>query len=148
MFVVIALANCLLLVCIVRLIILRHNKAAELTIANLRSELESVSKKQMYSEHRLVDALDRNRRAFVGSRVMVRSNENEPIFFGKITRFLEVSMAKNPAPVIIFEGEEAAGEKLCFAAVMPYNELLLKQVENMSPKEQWEFLKDYAIRWD
>jgi hypothetical protein len=122
--------------------------AAKLQAERADDRIEWLERQCNYLGTHLKNVTRRNREAFTGSRVMVRSNEDEPIYFGTILRFEEVSQAKNPLPVIIFEGEEEAGEKLCFAAVMPYNEKLLDEVKGLCPKEQWKKLCHYSIYWE
>jgi len=139
------------IIVILLLVIYRKNDRlidAKFQAVQTNDQMERLKSRCNYFETHLKNITQRNREAFTGSRVMVRSNEDEPIYFGTILRFEEVSQAKNPIPVIIFEGEEAAGEKLCFAAVMPYNEKLLDEVKGLCPKEQWKKLCHYAIYWE
>ncbi len=79
----------------------------------------------------------------IGDKVIVRSNEDDPLLIGHITSFTDFGNPKNDLCPIV-EDEETKEEFICMGIVKPYSEGLLKELEPLTPKEQWNLLsKNY-----
>jgi hypothetical protein len=111
---------------------------------NTKRLLEESERKRIYFETHLEHVTRRNREAFIGAQIMVRSNEDEPISLGVLVRFEAVSKAENPIPIVEIEGKEY----LCMGAVFPYNEKILEEAKGLSNKEQWERFKAISMEWE
>jgi hypothetical protein len=71
-----------------------------------------------------------------GSVVMVISNENTPVWKGKIISFYDNDCKwTNPFPIII--KEENNKEYMCMGIVLPYTEEGLNRLNNLEYKERW-----------
>ena len=77
-----------------------------------------------------------------GDKVISRSNEDEPLKIGTIIDFENFDNPKNDwFPVII---DEKGQQFVCLSIVKLYSEELLKELESLTPKEQWNLLaKNY-----
>ena len=69
-----------------------------------------------------------------GDRVIVRSNEDNPLEIGT---FLSLNM--HSMPVVRFDSD--GKEWMCMGIVLPYSTALLTELEPMTPTEQWEHLR-------
>ena len=78
-----------------------------------------------------------------GDRVIVRSNEDDPLLIGTIIDFENFDNPKNDwFPVV--QDEQTDKPFTCLGIVNPYSEQLLTELENLTPKEQWNKLaKNY-----
>jgi len=79
----------------------------------------------------------------LGTRVLIRTNEHEPLIVGKIIRFEE--MPHSHIPVVL---DEDTGEQIMSCGItLPYDETLKRYLETMTPKEQWEYLKLFVQKF-
>ena len=73
-----------------------------------------------------------------GDRVIVRSNEDEPLWFGEYLGDTEVGTGGSMLPMV--RSEKDGKEYMVMGIMRKYSEELLKELEGMSPKEQWNHL--------
>ena len=73
----------------------------------------------------------------VGTRVIVRSNEDEPIKGGILVRYEQIHSAT--IPVVQFEDDGKL--YMCMGIVRPYSDELMTTLFPMTPKEQWDHLR-------
>jgi len=81
----------------------------------------------------------------IGDRVILRSNEDEPLRVGNIKRFEywnETSSTRLP----IVECDDGT-ELLCMCCVVHYTEDLENLLKNFTPKEQWDILSKNPTRF-
>lgn len=77
---------------------------------------------------------DIERQRLVGTKVMHRSNEDDPLLVGTLSHW---DQAKSSYIPIV----EANGQKWgCMGIVLPYSEIMFELLSKMPPKEQWKFL--------
>ena len=80
----------------------------------------------------------------IGMRVIVRSNEDEPLRVGRIIgdgREAGLNYRKF-LPVVRVEGTDK--EIVCFGVVVPYQQFLFDSLQALQdPKEQWDFMVAY-----
>lgn len=71
-----------------------------------------------------------------GTKVIIRSNEDEPYKVGRIVGYAEMP-SPDDIPVVELEG----GEKLTvFGINVPYDEDLIERMDKLTPHQQWELL--------
>jgi len=81
----------------------------------------------------------------IGTRVIVRSNEDEPIVIGRVIGDAKDHGLKCSAPVVRVEGSDK--DLICFGIVVPYHEGLFEILKKIdSPKDQWDFMVTYSRR--
>jgi hypothetical protein len=79
----------------------------------------------------------------IGDRVIVRYNEDEPLWAGIIEGFQDLGEL-NVTPFPIIKCEETGKMWLCMGIVKLYSPQLLQELTPLSPKEQWNLLaKNY-----
>lgn len=74
-----------------------------------------------------------------GQKVLVRTNEDEPIKVGEFLRFEPVSQAKNLLPVILLED---GNEVIMMGMVIPYSDEMFSMLSELTPRRQYELLVD------
>lgn len=74
-----------------------------------------------------------------GDRVMVRSNNDEPLMIGTIIDFDTCNFASKEFLPIVMD-EKTDKEYICFGMVLPYQQSMAEQLEKLTPKQQWDFL--------
>jgi hypothetical protein len=74
-----------------------------------------------------------------GSKVIIRSNENEPYSIGIIISYNYISQSKELVPVVNINGED----KICFSIIRQYSFSLCKILDKLTPKEQWTVLAEF-----
>ena len=80
----------------------------------------------------------------LGSRVMVRTNEPEPLMIGKVVKFEDMGHST----LIHVIQDEATGEKfLCCGVILPYNKGLEDYLNTLDPKEQWNLMKEFTQKF-
>lgn len=77
---------------------------------------------------------------YVGEKVIVRSNEDEPALVGTLTRW-EDFPGGSKMPVVEIEGKGF----LVMGVLLPYHEGLLALLNSMAPKDSWELAKNISI---
>ena len=79
----------------------------------------------------------------INDRVIVRSNEDDPLLIGHINRFEDFGNPKNSlCPVVKCEKTEK--EYVCMGITKPYSDELIETLKPLTPKEQWNYLaKNY-----
>lgn len=83
---------------------------------------------------------EENDDSLIGKRVIVRSNEDAPLIIGKVVRYETFDgKAFKPLPIVVSEADKK--EYICMGIVVEYSNELFNQLENMNPKEQWNFLR-------
>ena len=76
-----------------------------------------------------------------GTRVIIRSSENEPYQVGELKDFLNTGYSS--VPLVVFDDDP--NEKICMGIVLPYSEELVDFLDVQEPKKQWEILKQISI---
>ena len=114
-------------------------KAKERTIEEIQRELN-------YKKHHIEESSRRIRESLVGARVIVKSNEDEPYHLGVVQRYEGVGVKGQPLPVIVFDNDPK--EYLCFSAVVPFNEEILKTLAGLDNKQQWEMMRNLGVYWE
>ena len=79
----------------------------------------------------------------VGDKVIVRSNEDNPLMIGTLVRFESFGQSNTRLPIIEDQDEK---EWLCMGIIKLYSEELLAELEPMTPKEQWNHLSHHYKR--
>lgn len=126
--------------------IISDNKQQREKIKTLEESLASSERSLNYAKRHIENITRRNREAITGARVMARSNEDEPLVLGTVLYFHPITQANNPIPIVKIDGDDK--EYGVLGAVLPYNEKIFNEVKDLSPKEQWERLKDIALYWE
>ena len=73
-----------------------------------------------------------------GDKVIVRSNEEEPVKVGIFENYWEHPNKADKIPVVKV-GDDSL---ICFAIVLPYDEQIFKKLQNTSGKAGWRWLKE------
>jgi hypothetical protein len=77
----------------------------------------------------------------VGTKVISRTNEDEPLIVGVVREDARKTInCRSFVPVIV---REDGTEVMSLGITVPYSPQLLRQLERMSPKQQWEYLNYY-----
>ena len=83
----------------------------------------------------------------IGSRVIVRSNEPDPLMIGTVIEFYDNegkwrTKGVNPWGHSIVNVEDEATGKIfgCMGVIRLYNEQLLEELKDLKPIEQWNYL--------
>lgn len=98
------------------------------------------------SEHDIIKEYKEKKQVYnypVGSKVISRSNENEPYLIGVISSYIRITKENDLVPVINF-GEDK--EYVCFSIIRHYSEELCKILDKLSPKEQWNVLTEFNLK--
>jgi len=72
----------------------------------------------------------------IGDRVVVRSNEPDPLMIGKLIGYDQIG----PSQVPLVKSEKDAKTYMVLGIIKKYSEELLDELEGMDPKEQWNYL--------
>ena len=75
-----------------------------------------------------------------GEKVIVRSNENEPVLVGTFKEWMHHPSGTGKLPIVTVGGNDL----LCFATVCAYSEDLLKKLQSMGGKEGWYWLLEQS----
>ena len=84
----------------------------------------------------------------VGNKVIVRSNNDDPLMIGTITGF-EMGGKTTPSnhDIPYIKSDEDGKIYMCMGLVFYYSEDLLKEILNIpTPKEQWNYLANNYVR--
>jgi polynucleotide 5'-kinase involved in rRNA processing len=75
----------------------------------------------------------------IGSKVIIRSNENEPYEIGNIVDYVNITKARNLFPVI------SVNEKnfICLGIIRHYSKEICNILDKLTPKEQWNILSEF-----
>ena len=79
----------------------------------------------------------------IGDRVIIRSNEDEPLMIGEYLGEQEIGL-KSSLPLV--KSERDRRTYMVGGIVRIYSEELLRELEKMSPKNQWNYLSKYYKR--
>ncbi len=71
----------------------------------------------------------------ISDKVIVRSNEDDPLIIGEVVRFLE-----SHSSIPIVKSIETGKEYICMGIVKLYSKELLAELKPLTPKEQWNKL--------
>ena len=74
----------------------------------------------------------------IGDRVMVISNNDEPIIIGEVISF-DINIATISKLPIVKE-EKTEKEYLCFGIVLKFDQKLLQELESLSYEDRWNKL--------
>jgi len=74
-----------------------------------------------------------------GVKVLVRSNEDEPLIIGQLVGFAEIR--DEDFPVVNIDGDNT----VCMSIVIPYSEEVFDALNFLDPKRQWEIMRDISI---
>jgi len=90
------------------------------------------------------EQLDFYNRTFFNERVIVRSNENEPLWIGVIQGFDYIGKNDTkPSPYI--KNEKDGKEYLVFSHIRLYSDELMAALEKLTPREQWVVMTEGKI---
>lgn len=77
-----------------------------------------------------------------GDRVMVRSNDDEPLMIGTIIDFDSCNnTSKEFLPIVV--DEKTDKPYICFGMVLPYQQSIAEALEKLTPKQQWDWLNKH-----
>jgi hypothetical protein len=110
----------------------RHNDALE-TISSAQFNKEEIIKE--YNERKMITNYP------VGSRVILKSNENESYKIGNIVRYDRITKSEKLIPVVTVDGEN--NEFYCFSIIRHYSKTLTDILDKLSPREQWNVLSEF-----
>ena len=115
----------------------------------LQSQRDRIKDLQGFAERTLEDykrqseyvdrTLNRVRVSMMNVKVIVRSNENDPLIIGKIINYIPLGKSENLFPLVLPEGQK--DPVIAMGATVPYTDELMKELEPLTPKEQWEKLQ-------
>ena len=77
----------------------------------------------------------------IGTKVVCKSNNNEPYLRGIIVDYTAISLAQNLTPVVKFEGEEEPF--LVLGIIRPYSPELCEALDKLTYIEQWNVLAEF-----
>ena len=77
---------------------------------------------------------------FGHTKVISRSNEDEPFMVGKLVRF-EDMMGGSSIPIVKREGKEWG----CMGVVIPWTQEVADFLTFLEPKKQWEILSNISM---
>ena len=77
----------------------------------------------------------------IGVRMLVRSNEDEPIRVGTVVGWAKV--CDSEFPLVKFDGSDK--ECLCMSVILPYNKDLHELFDKLSPAEGWQLARNISI---
>jgi hypothetical protein len=75
-----------------------------------------------------------------GSRVIVRSNNDEPLMIGTIEKWEEIGGTKVP----VIKDEETGKNFFVMGVIRHYHDLLLEALNKLTPYEQWNVLAEFG----
>lgn len=78
----------------------------------------------------------------IGTRVIVRSNEDEPYMVGTLVEYREIGRVM-PIKTPVVKCEKSGKECLVFGIIEPYGEELVEALNKLTPRQQWNVLS----RW-
>jgi len=82
-----------------------------------------------------------------GKKIICRSNEfDETILVGKCVGLDAITVARQYLPLVKYNSNETV--YICFSIIALYTEELYDAVKNLSPEEQYEYLKPYNMNKD
>jgi hypothetical protein len=82
--------------------------------------------------------LNRVRVSMINVRVIVRSNESDPLLIGKVINYIPLSKSENLFPLVLPEGQK--DPVIAMGAMVPYTDEMMEKLEPLSAKEQWDYL--------
>ena len=78
-----------------------------------------------------------------GSKVICRSNENEPLWIGTIEKWDK--LAKHHTKEVPFIRNEETNEvMICFSVIRHYDPLLIEALNKLTYLEQWNVLAEFG----
>lgn len=81
---------------------------------------------------------------FIGDKVMVRSNENDPLLVAYYDCRYRSDKATGPA--VVTKADSSREQLICFGKVLKYNDQVFNYLSRFSGKEQWDMLCRHNIR--
>ena len=103
------------------------------------------AEKEMFTPDEIIKKYRDNRQKInypIGSKVISRSNENEPYKIGIIKDYQNMSKGSNMFPIVEIDGKEY----LCMSIIRHYSETLCRILDKLTYKEQWNILAEFNIR--
>jgi hypothetical protein len=79
----------------------------------------------------------------IGTKVISRSNEDEPLRVGVITGFETFGHPHTNVPIVDFEGKEF----ICMSSIIRHSDEMEKFLNNFTPQEQWEIVSNSPRRY-
>ncbi len=70
-----------------------------------------------------------------GSKVIVRTNNNEPYYIGEVKDFIKFGES-GPFPVVNINGEN----NVVMGQTILYSDLVARILDSLAPEEQWELV--------
>ena len=77
----------------------------------------------------------------IDERVLVRSNEDEPVKVGTVVGWQECANSK--FPLVKYDGEDK--EYICFSVLFPYSVKLHEFLDSLSATEGWQLAHDFSL---
>lgn len=74
---------------------------------------------------------------YIGKRVIVRSNEDEPLLFGTFKGF-------TPDTLIPLVEDQDGKQWLCMGIIVPDTPRMVSALSSLTPKGQWEWLREIS----
>lgn len=74
------------------------------------------------------------------TKVIVRSNENEPFKVGELVGFYKLNKT-DELPLVYLDGKEL----VCMGIVIPWAKEIEALLRPLTPARQWELLKDLSV---
>ena len=89
-----------------------------------------------------IDKMDNWELSGLNSRVIVRSNNDEPYKIGNLIGFKILGNISTEVPIIRLDSGE---EVISFGVVIPYSKEMEDFLDTLSFSKQWEILKDISM---
>lgn len=79
-----------------------------------------------------------------GTKVIIRSNEDEPFRVGEFVGMTEVGQNPLPVPIVNVNGQKL----LCFSIMIPYSTEMEHFLSTLSNQRQYKILRDLVLMRD
>lgn len=118
---------------------------AIIACAKLSTRIDAINRKLDNKIKHIKNITQHNQNSMIGTKVIARSNENDPLHIGKLIGFEFITKSKIPCPII----QVGETQLLTMGIVIPYNKDFLNTVKHMTPKQQWDYMinKKLGLKW-
>ena len=80
----------------------------------------------------------------IGSRVIVRSNNDEPLMIGELVEWPAFGSNEASTPIPVVKDEENGEKFFCMGVMCHYDEKLITALDKLTPAEQWNVLAEFG----
>lgn len=84
-----------------------------------------------------------NWQCMLGTKVIVRSNNDEPFDIGELVRF--DARCDDELPIVRVQDGDKTKEIMTMGVMIPYSEEIESMLTGLSPKRQWDILSGISL---